>query len=89
MPTVLTANNGDFLSQAAIDGIGLVMSPDFICYKAVRLGQLVPILTDYYPKSNRIDGYAVYPQTRHLSHRVRSFIDFLSQFYGEKSYWQL
>jgi len=26
-----------------------------------------------------IDAYAVYPQTRHLSHRVRAFVDFLAE----------
>ena len=32
-------------------------------------------------------AYAIYPQTRFLSHRVRKFIDFLSSRFGEQPYW--
>jgi len=86
VPTVMTANNGNFLLQTAIKGTGLVMTPDFLCYKALRLGQLVPILTDYFMPIP-IPAYAIYPQNRHLSQRVRSLIDFLSLYFGEKPYW--
>ena len=38
-------------------------------------GDLVPLLTDYqWPVT---PAWAVYPPTRHLSYRVREFIDFL------------
>ncbi len=32
-------------------------------------------------------AYAVYPPGRHLSHRVRVFIDFLAERFGEQPYW--
>jgi DNA-binding transcriptional LysR family regulator len=88
IPSIITANNGDFLCQAAIDGKGLLFTPDFICYKAIRLGQLIPILTDYVTGSE-IVGYALYPQTRHLSQRVRSLVDYLAQYFGDEPYWQI
>ncbi|WP_196140945.1 LysR family transcriptional regulator [Aliikangiella sp. G2MR2-5] len=86
VPAVISANNGEFLCQAAIEGKGLLFSPDFICYKAVRSGLLKPILCEYL-LDNEISGYALYPQNRHLSRRVRSLIDFLAQYFGEKPYW--
>jgi DNA-binding transcriptional LysR family regulator len=88
VPTVLTSNNGDFLCQAAIDGLGLVFTPDFIVYKAINNGQLRPILSEYY---NNIDipAYAVYPQNKHLSQRVRALIDFLVAYYGDQPYWRI
>ncbi|MBL4910333.1 MAG: LysR family transcriptional regulator [Alteromonadaceae bacterium] len=86
VPTVMTSNNGNFLLQAAIKGQGLIMTPDFLCYKAIRLKQLVPVLTEYFTPL-KIPAYAIYPQNRHLSQRVRSLIDFLSQYFDEKSYW--
>lgn len=86
VPSVITSNNGTFLLQAAIKGSGLIMSPDFLCYKALRLGQLVPVLPDCF-KPIAVPAYAIYPQNRHLSQRVRSLIDFLSQYFGEKPYW--
>ena len=88
VPTVLTSNNGDFLCQAAIDGQGLIFTPDFIVYKAIKNGQLRPILSEYYDNID-IPAYAVYPQNKHLSQRVRVLIDFLAQYYGDKPYWQL
>jgi DNA-binding transcriptional LysR family regulator len=86
--SVLSANNGDFLLEEAINGRGLVFSPDFLCYKAIRLGLLVPILADQLV-DNDIGVYAVYPQTRHLPNRVRSLIDYLVVYYGATPYWQL
>jgi len=88
IPSILTANNGDFLCQSAIDGKGLIYTPDFICYKAVRQGLLIPVLCDMIT-DNEIHGYALYPQTRHLSQRVRALVDFLAQFFGDKPYWQI
>jgi DNA-binding transcriptional LysR family regulator len=88
LPSIITANNGDFLCQAAIDGKGLLFTPDFICYKAIKMGQLIPILSDYI-MDNEIIGYALYPQTRHLSQRVRSLVDYLTQYFGDEPYWRV
>ena len=84
----IATNNGDFLCDAAIDDLGLLYTPDFICYKAIRLGQLEVILQEYTDR-NKINAYAVYPQTRHLSLRVRSLVDYLVQYFADKSYWSL
>lgn len=88
VPQYLVSNNGDFLCQAAIAGAGLIYTPDFICYQAVKSGQLIPILSDHLSQ-NEIPIYAVYPQTRHLSQRVRQLVDFLASYYGDVPYWQL
>ena len=86
IPKAIETNNGDFLCDAAIDDLGLLYTPDFICYKAIRLGQLEVILENYTPQ-NQLKAYAVYPQTRHLSQRVRSLVDYLVQYFGDKPYW--
>lgn len=88
LPSVLTSNNGDFLCQSAIRGLGICYSPDFICYKAIRLGQLIPILTEY-SITEELVAYAIYPKTKHLSKRVRSLIDFMVQYFGDEPYWQI
>ncbi|QGT77767.1 LysR family transcriptional regulator [Guyparkeria halophila] len=81
----LRVNNGDFLREAAIRGAGIVIEPTFLLHRAIAEGQLVPILTDVpWPE---IGAYAVYPQTRHLSARVRAFIDFLAQRFAGEPYW--
>ncbi|WP_444995195.1 LysR family transcriptional regulator [Aliikangiella sp. IMCC44359] len=88
VPAIVTANNGDYLCQAAIEGQGLLFSPDFICYKAIRAGQLKLLMCDYID-NQIVNAYAVYPQNRHLSQRVRSLIDFLAQYFGDVPYWHV
>lgn len=81
----LSASSGDFLVRAAAAGLGIVMQPTFIAYEAIRDGQLEPILGDYgWPVT---PGYAVYPPTRHLSLRVRAFIDFLAEHFAGGAPW--
>jgi len=89
LPNIMVSNNGDFLCQAAVDGKGLIKTPDFICYKYVRSGQLVAVLQDYSPVENSLGVYAIYPQTKHLSRRVRMLINFFKQYFGEQPYWQI
>ena len=82
---VLTATSGDFLSQLAARGLGIAMQPTFIAGEMIRDGDLVPLLTDYaWPM---VPAYAVYPPTRHLSFRVRTFIDFLVQHFAGTPHW--
>lgn len=81
----LTATSGDFLSRLAVRGLGIVIQPTFVAGDLIKRGDLVPILTDYqWPKS---PAYAVYPPTRHLSYRVRTFIDFLAERFAGKPDW--
>ncbi len=80
------ANNGHMLADAAAAGRGVIWGPTFICRRALREGRLVPILEDYEAPSIAI--HAVYPPNRHLSAKVRSFIDFLvERFAGPEEHW--
>ena len=71
----LSCNSGDMLMSAAVQGAGIVYEPNFILGPAIRAGRLVQILTDY--TAPKADIWAVYPTRRHLSAKVRSFVDFL------------
>ncbi len=81
----LQANNGDCLRQAAEDGHGIVMGPSFILYQSIEGGRLRTILTDH--QWPTLYAYAVYPRTRHLSRRVRAFVDFLAERFAGVPYW--
>lgn len=85
VPVKLRANNGDFLCRAAIAGQGVILHPTFYLSDAIRTGELVPLLTDHaWPELN---AYALYPPTRHLSRRVRAFVDFLAEKLAGEPYW--
>jgi DNA-binding transcriptional LysR family regulator len=73
----IRADNGDMLRLAAVHGAGLIFQPRFIVEQDVRAGRLVQVLPDY--RSEELGMYAMYPSRRHLSAKVRSFIDFLTQ----------
>lgn len=81
----MIANNGDFLKDMAIAGHGVLFSPTFISWKAIKKGELIPLLTDF--KLPLLNAYAVYPQTRYLSQRTRVLIDFLIERFGDEPYW--
>jgi DNA-binding transcriptional LysR family regulator len=53
--------------------------------REVKAGLLVSVLDDFSAPANGI--YAVFPQRKHLPLRVRLWIDFLKQTYGEARYW--
>lgn len=81
----LMANNGEMLCGAAIAGMGITWLPTFICCDALRSGELVQILDDYSTEPTGI--YLVFPSTRLMSAKVRTFIDFAVEFVGDKPAW--
>jgi DNA-binding transcriptional LysR family regulator len=81
----LTCNNGDALRVAAVDGMGVIILPTFIIGEDVKAGRLIRILQDFVPGDLAL--HAVYPPTRHLSPKVRAFVDFLAARFGPKPYW--
>ncbi|MFL7011650.1 LysR family transcriptional regulator [Enterovibrio norvegicus] len=83
--TILKASSGEYLLSAAVSGLGIAHLPTFVVSDAIKRGELVPILDGC--GFNELNAYAVYPQTRHLSRRVRIFIDFLVQRFEGTPYW--
>ena len=79
------ANNGDMLCALAVRGVGIVNEPDFMVAPDLKAGRLVPLLPGY--QGVRADIWAVYPSRRHLSGKVRAFIDFLAERFGAAGDW--
>ncbi|HTD04416.1 LysR family transcriptional regulator [Undibacterium sp.] len=81
----VTANNGDILREAAIGGMGLAMQPSFIVGNDIRNKKLVHLLPDYVPPASMIQ--AVYASRQHLSAKVRTFVDYLIEQFGDQPCW--
>lgn len=73
----LHANSGDLLVEAAVAGLGITFEPDFIVGTHLDAGRLVRVLPDYVGQQG--DIWAVYPSRRHLSVKVRLFVEHLSE----------
>ena len=79
----LCVNNAEVLREAAIRGRGIALLPMFIAGEALHRGILQAVLSDY--SAPPLTLYAIYPPTRHLSVKVRLFIDFLVERFGPGS----
>jgi len=73
------ANTGLALRSAALAGVGITTTASFIVHDDLARGALVPVLPGYTLRAR--DLYAVYPQNRHLSPKVRAFVDFAAEIY--------
>ena len=83
----LSANNGDALRIAALKGLGRANLPTFIVGADLQAGTLVTVLDEFGVQDLAMS--AVYPPGRHLSPKVRAFVDFLADRFGPRPYWDL
>ena len=70
---ILSVNDARSYLAAALSGLGVAPLPCFMAAEAIAAGQLVPILPGW--KVEPIPLYIVYPPNRHLSNKVRVFVD--------------
>ena len=73
----ISANNGDVLTEAAAQGLGITCQPDFIADIFIAAGRVEAILADF--PLPELGIYAVLPSNRHIPHRVRVLMDFLGE----------
>jgi DNA-binding transcriptional LysR family regulator len=72
----INANNGDVLTEAAAQGLGITLQPDFIIDDYLADGRVEAILS-VFPVAE-LGIYAMLPSNRHIPHRVRVLMDFLA-----------
>ncbi|KQT36551.1 LysR family transcriptional regulator [Methylophilus sp. Leaf414] len=77
----LAINNGDAIVAAALAGIGVCQVPTFMVQGYLNEGKLERVLGDYPTGSLPLN--ALYPQNRHLSTKVRTFIEWVAELFAE------
>jgi DNA-binding transcriptional LysR family regulator len=70
------ANNGEVLTEAVAQGLGISLQPDFILDGFLAAGRVEPILTAF--PAPELGIYAILPSNRQVPHRVRVLMDFLA-----------
>jgi len=70
-------DDGDVLTQWALDGHGIVLKPYFAVSQYLQSGDLVPVLADTPPIAVQLA--CLYPHRRKQDPKTRLFIDFMSE----------
>jgi DNA-binding transcriptional LysR family regulator len=73
----LLVTDMDILHAVATAGLGIGLLPAFRSMEALREGRIERVLPDWNAPSTPV--HVVYPSTRHLSPKVKSFVDHLHQ----------
>ena len=73
-------NSGQALLDAARKGLGLAQLPDYYVWEDLASGRLVSVLDEYMCTHTAV--WVVYPRHRHISPKVRQFVDFLVENMG-------
>ena len=71
------SNSGHALLQATLGGLGLAELPHFYVRDELSAGRLTTVLAHFRPTDTAM--WAIYPQNRYLSAKVRLFLNFLKQ----------
>jgi LysR family transcriptional regulator, regulator for bpeEF and oprC len=79
----MSLSDGAAVCDAARAGNGLAQLQDFFIDALIARGQLVAVLEKFKPQPQPI--WLVYPQARHLSPKVRVFVDFMVEKFKSRS----
>ena len=82
----LDCSDGQVLHDWCLSGYGIAWRSTWEVESEITAGQLVAVLEDFAAPPNGI--YAVFPQRKHMSLRVRLWIDFLKEHYGSAGFWR-
>jgi LysR family transcriptional regulator for bpeEF and oprC len=78
----LHVNNGEAVADLAIAGAGIICMLETSLFRAIGDGRLVPVLQDWETQSTPIS--VLYWPSRHLSARVRVFVDFMTDLFARE-----
>jgi LysR family transcriptional regulator for bpeEF and oprC len=80
MPGVIALNDSNTYVQAGLAGLGIVQMTDYLLMRHVEEGRLVQVLPDWV--SDPLPVHIVYPQNRHMSAKVRVFVEWVSEVFA-------
>lgn len=69
-------NSPSAARRLALNGQGIALVPSYIISKDIKAGRLQTLLDEF--SASDLAIHAVYPETRHLSAKSRSFVDFVA-----------
>jgi DNA-binding transcriptional LysR family regulator len=84
-PHRMQANNMQMLLSATLAGVGIAYGPTFVFGPHIRAKELVVLLPGY--RAPELTVHAVYPTARYVPSKVRRFIEYLADAFGDRPPW--
>lgn len=78
-----TANNSEALRDAALNGLGIALVPDFTAQESLRSGELVSVLPQWKPVGEFPEKiYAIRPYSAYVPRSVQAFVKHLREVFA-------
>lgn len=87
MHGVIALNDSNAYVHAGLAGLGVIQMTDYLLMQHVAAGRMVQLLPDW--TSDPVPVHIVYPQNRHLSAKVRVFVEWVSDLLANHPYMHL
>ena len=83
----LSTNSSEVVRECVIAGLGIALRSTWDIFEELRDGRLVRILPSI-GGSRHVAVHAVYASRHFLPTKIRVFLDYLSELYGPRPYWE-
>jgi len=80
LPGLIAVNDTNAYIAAGLAGLGILQMPNFMLEPMIGAGRFVTILNDW--TSDPMPVHVVYPQNRHLSAKVRVFVEWVAELFS-------
>jgi len=80
LPSHIALSDSYAYTAAGLSGLGIVQMATFLTSPMIDEGRLVPLLEDW--TNEPLPIHVVYPQNRHLSAKVRVFVEWVEQLFS-------
>jgi LysR family transcriptional regulator for bpeEF and oprC len=87
MRGVIALNDSNAYVHAGLAGLGVIQMTDYLLMQHVAAGRMVQLLPDW--TSDPVPVHIVYPQNRHLSAKVRVFVEWVSELLANHPFMHL
>jgi DNA-binding transcriptional LysR family regulator len=83
---IVSVNDGNAYVAAMLSGLGVGQVPTFMVQEHLARGDLRPVLTGW--KARSLPLHVVYPPNRHLSNKLRVFVDWIADLFARHDHLQ-
>ncbi|WP_040786257.1 LysR family transcriptional regulator [Massilia niastensis] len=87
LPGTIALNDSNSYVKAGLAGLGVITMTDYLLTEYLATGRMVRLLPEW--RSDPLPVHIVYPQNRHLSAKVRVFVEWVSELFASHPHLRL